>query len=411
VKYFPQGKKCKEKVVTYVVQRKRINILICGNHSSGKSSFINWYVGEHIQKTGVAIETQGVTLVQSGKRRETLEGPATVNLHPKLQDIARERGLMENLSTEVSISQERKFPLVTFIDSPGLVDGTTHYPFDVEKVLKFLADQSDLVFVFFDPVGQALCKRTMNVVELLNSVYHEKMRFILSKADAVDSVQDLQKVLVQVTQNLSMIVRNKNFELQTIYLPNVATNTSVPNALEDVCKEIEKTINANVQRSLNQLETDCNKLKVTMDTILSEDQHVRSRNASARNKGLCLILLGLILPVLFLMSFVNTMLMYGWVQPEQSIYPTVKVMADIGKVVNQFYKQQPTNFLGGMIGLLLVCLLLSKCIWKYKPVLAKADVNKFSEQKKFLNKTVLKQKEDLYQQYFKQFVSDLDSSE
>lgn len=30
--------------------------MIVGNHSAGKSSFINWYIGEQIQKTGVAIE-------------------------------------------------------------------------------------------------------------------------------------------------------------------------------------------------------------------------------------------------------------------------------------------------------------------------------------------------------------------
>ena len=29
------------------------------------------YIEEHIQKTGVAIETQGVTFVTSGKKRET----------------------------------------------------------------------------------------------------------------------------------------------------------------------------------------------------------------------------------------------------------------------------------------------------------------------------------------------------
>jgi polynucleotide 5'-kinase involved in rRNA processing len=39
--------------------RKKITVMLIGNHSAGKSSFINWYIEEHIQKTGVAIETQG----------------------------------------------------------------------------------------------------------------------------------------------------------------------------------------------------------------------------------------------------------------------------------------------------------------------------------------------------------------
>jgi ribosome biogenesis GTPase A len=32
-----------------IAPRKKITVLIMGNHSSGKSSFINWYVGETIQ--------------------------------------------------------------------------------------------------------------------------------------------------------------------------------------------------------------------------------------------------------------------------------------------------------------------------------------------------------------------------
>ena len=34
--------------------------------------FVNRYVEEHVQKTGVAIETQGFTFVTSGRKRESL---------------------------------------------------------------------------------------------------------------------------------------------------------------------------------------------------------------------------------------------------------------------------------------------------------------------------------------------------
>jgi GTPase SAR1 family protein len=42
-------------------------VLIIGNHSAGKSSFINWYISEDIQKTGVAMETRGFTFVTCGR--------------------------------------------------------------------------------------------------------------------------------------------------------------------------------------------------------------------------------------------------------------------------------------------------------------------------------------------------------
>jgi GTPase SAR1 family protein len=58
--------------LTLLAPRKKITVLLIGNHSAGKSSFINWYVEEHVQRTGVAIETQGFTFVTSGTKRESL---------------------------------------------------------------------------------------------------------------------------------------------------------------------------------------------------------------------------------------------------------------------------------------------------------------------------------------------------
>lgn len=52
---------------------------------------------------------------------------------------------------------------------------------------------ADLVFVFFDPMGQALCKRTLNILESLWSPYSEKIRLYLAKADEAGSETDRQK--------------------------------------------------------------------------------------------------------------------------------------------------------------------------------------------------------------------------
>ena len=60
-----------------------------GNHSAGKSSFINWYIEEHVQRTGVAIETQGFSFVTSGKKRESLTGNATLHLYPHFKPLAQ----------------------------------------------------------------------------------------------------------------------------------------------------------------------------------------------------------------------------------------------------------------------------------------------------------------------------------
>lgn len=63
-------------------------------------------------------------------------------------------GVVDYLQTEVSTSKEKKFPLVTFVDTPGLVDGDMNYPFDVNEAILWLGDLVDMIFVFFDPIGQ-----------------------------------------------------------------------------------------------------------------------------------------------------------------------------------------------------------------------------------------------------------------
>ncbi|RLN87395.1 hypothetical protein BBJ28_00001571 [Nothophytophthora sp. Chile5] len=163
--------------------RRKVNVLIIGNHSAGKSSFINWYVGDNVQRTGVAIETQGFTIITSGSKKTLapIKGDSTIMLYPYLQPLQEKFGrpLLENLQTRVSVSTEHEFPMVDFIDSPGLVDGDIAYPFDVNEAIVSFAAAADLVFVFLDPMGQALCSRTMRVVKLLNATHFDKLKCVL----------------------------------------------------------------------------------------------------------------------------------------------------------------------------------------------------------------------------------------
>lgn len=147
---------------------------------------------ETVQRTGVAIETQGFTLVTSGKKRESLLGNATLHLYPQLKSLAEIEDSIDYIGTEISTSKQKQFSLLTFIDTPGLVDGDMKYPFDVNQAILWFGEISDLIFVFFDPIGQALCKRTLNIVEKLNEHHGSKIHFYLSKADEAGTETDRQ---------------------------------------------------------------------------------------------------------------------------------------------------------------------------------------------------------------------------
>ncbi|TRY59866.1 hypothetical protein DNTS_035278 [Danionella cerebrum] len=188
--------------VTLLPPRKKITVMLMGNHSAGKSSFINWYVEEHIQRTGVAIETQGFSFVTSGRKRESLTGNATLHLYPHFKPLQEFKGVSEYLGTEICTSRQKRFSLVTFVDTPGLVDGDMKYPFDVDQAILWLGELCDLILVFFDPMGQALCKRTLNIVERLNEKQGDRLRFYLSKADEAGGESDRQRVMMQIVQEL-----------------------------------------------------------------------------------------------------------------------------------------------------------------------------------------------------------------
>ena len=47
-------------------------------------------------------------------------------------------GVGDYVTTEISTSKQKKFNLVMFVDTPGLVDGDMLYPFDVNKSIEWL---------------------------------------------------------------------------------------------------------------------------------------------------------------------------------------------------------------------------------------------------------------------------------
>ena len=134
--------------------------MLVGNHSAGKSSFINWYIEENIQKAKVSIETVEINIIMQGNQKEELNGFNAVKMLPFLQELVdpvkkteRFPALLENMSLKTSTSEAKNFQNVIFIDTPGLADGNLRYKFDVEASFDWFAKQSDMILVFLDPQG------------------------------------------------------------------------------------------------------------------------------------------------------------------------------------------------------------------------------------------------------------------
>ncbi|XP_037566857.1 uncharacterized protein LOC119446494 isoform X1 [Dermacentor silvarum] len=399
---------------TLLPPRKKIVVLLIGNHSAGKSTFINWYIEEHVQKTGVAIETQGFALVTSGKKRESLTGNATLHLYPHFKPLQKIKGVVDYLTTEISTSRQKRFSLVTFIDTPGLVDGDMKYPYDVNRTILWLGQMADLIFVFFDPIGQALCKRTLNIVEELNDKFVDKMRFYLSKADEAGHEADRQKVMMQIVQELCKRpgLNRCGFDMPAIYIPDASKQAvRCVNQIEEVCKEIEKTINQTVQNALNSLEHDCEQLCNEVSLRISQDNKTRSDNFSTGGRGLCLGLFGLALPSLLLLNLALRN------APEELLFSYLGT----GTVEFLYLFTLPLQILSGLLpdsirlgvmvalfAVSIILLVVAKWQSRLKPILTRQQKRTLSEAQSYLTNFVKPKKQRLYEEYLRQSVADYD---
>ncbi|ELU15126.1 hypothetical protein CAPTEDRAFT_164867 [Capitella teleta] len=402
--------------LSLLAPRKKITVLLIGNHSAGKSSFINWYVEEHVQRTGVAIETQGFTFVTSGTKRESLTGNATLHLYPHFEPLRQIEGVCDFLTTEISTSKQKKFSLVTFVDTPGLVDGDMKYPFDVNEAITWLGDLADLVFVFFDPIGQALCKRTLSIVEQLNDKHADRMRFFLSKADEAGPEGDRQRVLMQIVQELCKRpgLNRTCFDMPTIYIPNPSGKVAnrCVNQIDEVCKEVEKTIKHTIQNTLNSLEKDCENIATLIDDKLENDRVTVSNNFRSGAKGSLFCCMGLLLPVLLavtylaaLKGFQEAVIASVGKATAESVFVYLNPLRNIRAAIPQEYQ---LHLLGMLVALTLFLLLLAKLSARRKPTLNRRQKRALNENRDYVRNYVKNKKEALYKDYLKQSVGDHD---
>lgn len=371
------------------------------------------YVEEHVQRTGVAIETQGFTVVTSGRKRESLTGNATMHLYPYLEPLRQIESLTDYLSTEISTSKQKKFSLVTFIDTPGLVDGDMKYPFDVNRSITWLGDTADLIFVFFDPIGQALCKRTLNLVETLNEKHADRMRFYLSKADEAGHESDRQRVMMQIVQELCKRpgLNRTGFDMPTIYVPNMNQKASrCANQIEEVCKEVERTINQTIQNTLNSLERDCDQISQMVEDKLKEDSLQGSRNLRARFRGLCYGMLGMLLPSLLLLTFLissSHSLLAGLLG--ENLMVTLDIyLGPLSTAWRKVPKEYTQYVIGGILVMALLMLLVAKFSSRTMATMSRKQKRRLSEISDYVQKTVKSKKQNLYQEYLQQSVSNQD---
>jgi len=207
-------------------------VFLVGNHSSGKSSFINYVLGRKIQTAGVAPTDDCFTVIAPGPNDSDRDGPALIGDPDMGFSNLRQFGPTLIHHTQLKVRQNTQSENFMMVDSPGMIDSpVSEYStitsehmdrgYDFQGVVKWFAERADIVLLFFDPSKPGTTGETLKV--LLNSLagMDHKLLIVLNKADQFRKIHDFARAYGSLCWNLSKVIPRKDLpRIYTMCLPN-----------------------------------------------------------------------------------------------------------------------------------------------------------------------------------------------
>ena len=103
-------------------------VLLLGNHSSGKSSFINFVLGRPVQATGVAPTDDGFTVIKPGAQDVDRDGASFVGDPAMGFAPLRSFGPPFMSHLKLKVREGLQIEDIMLIDSPGMIDSPAKLP-------------------------------------------------------------------------------------------------------------------------------------------------------------------------------------------------------------------------------------------------------------------------------------------
>jgi GTPase SAR1 family protein len=205
-------------------------VLILGNYSSGKSTFINELLGKNIQRTGQAPTDDSFTLLtapSTGGEEKDIPGADLVNDErlpftgfKTYGDKFISHFRMKQIASPV-------FDNLALIDSPGMLDSVSEKDrgYDYARVVKEFAKLADLIVLMFDPHKAGTIQETYNAIRhtLPDATGEDRIVFVMSRIDECDNLGDLVRSYGTLCWNLSQMTGRKDIpRIYLTYSPLVA---------------------------------------------------------------------------------------------------------------------------------------------------------------------------------------------
>ena len=202
-------------------------VLLLGNHSSGKSSFINYVMGREVQTTGVAPTDDGFTVIAPGEQDTDRDGASFVGDPGLGFGALRTFGPSFLSHVSLKVRSNLETPGLMLVDSPGMIDSpgsqrshplseatptrvgenwrVAERGYDFLGVTKWLAERADVILLFFDPDKPGTTGETLECLTTSLASSEHKLHIIMNKVDQFVHIHDFARAYGSLCWNLSKV--------------------------------------------------------------------------------------------------------------------------------------------------------------------------------------------------------------
>ena len=226
-------------------------VLIIGNYSSGKSTFINELLGSEVQRTGQAPTDDSFTILtapEPGGEEQEIHGNAVVK-DERLPFAALEdfgESLLAHL--RLKYAQAPILEKMAIIDTPGMLDSVTEKDrgYNYLGVVGELAQQADIIILMFDPLKAGTIKETYKAIRstLPGATYEDRIHYVMNRIDECDNLTDLVRSYGTLCWNLSQMTGRKDIpRIFLTYSPDHANDFAGSEVWESERHDLMAAIN------------------------------------------------------------------------------------------------------------------------------------------------------------------------
>lgn len=211
-------------------------VMMLGNHSSGKSTFINFLAGREIQETGIAPTDDGFTVIKRDSFDLDTDGPSVVSnpqyQYQSLQQFGFSFVHHFKMKTRAMGASSLVPQDMVLVDTPGMIDTPLHASksgsgarfsegeaiygsdqtrgYDFIGATRWFAQQSDVILLMFDPANPGTTGETLDVLTKALAGYEHKFLILLNKADCFEKITDFGRAYGTLCWNLSKVMKMKD---------------------------------------------------------------------------------------------------------------------------------------------------------------------------------------------------------